>query len=232
LTGRRSWLPNGQISEPDAIRWFGALLFVWGIALVTGLYALVRRLRSAVAQRRTDARLVLALVCIVSFTGWSAPLNWSNVYETPLALSLALLAISMAVATISKGERERATLHFMCGALAGLGIVNLALLAVVWSPAMSRSWSQEGYIEDQFKSVSIHGCARLKPRIMETARMCGISEPDKAHAVLIDELTYFAYMKSHLPQHRSGSKGIWTGKYGDTVTYLRSRNSDGILVGC
>ncbi len=227
-----SWLPEGQISRPDAIRWYGALLFVWGVALVTGLYALVKSLRSALAQRRIDARLVLALTCIVSFMGWSATQNWSNVYETPFALSLALLAIILAVAAISMGERERATLNFMCGTLVGLGIVNLALLAVVWSPAMSRAWSQEGYIEDQFNSVSIHGYGKLKPQIMETARMCGIPEPDKAHAVLIDELTYFAYMKSHLPQHRLGSRGIWTGKYGDTITYLKSRKSDGILVGC
>lgn len=49
---------------------------------------------------------------------------------------------------------------------------------------------------------------------------------------MIDDVTYFAFIRSRLPQHQLGVIGGWNGEIKDPVGYLKSRNSDGAVVSC
>ena len=79
---------------------------------------------------------------------------------------------------------------------------------------------------------------RLRQEIDGAAPLCAIPEPERAQGVLLDEVTYFAYMESRLPHHRLGvftqlnGDPLWNGEIDDPVAYLKSRNSDGMIVGC
>jgi hypothetical protein len=62
--------------------------------------------------------------------------------------------------------------------------------------------------------------------------MCGVDEPDSIRGLVVDDLTYFAYMTSWRPLHRLGVLRVWNGSITDPIAYLRARSSSGIVVGC
>jgi len=134
-------------------------------------------------------------------------------------------------------------------ARSGAGLVRKRMTAAIWvmgvlaiaspiavtstyGPSLVRAAGERGYLEKQPFSLSIFGYASVRPEILATARLCGIDDPAKANALLIDDLTYFAVMKSRLPQHRLGVLGMWHGKIDDPIAYLKSRGSDGAILGC
>ncbi|NYH96007.1 hypothetical protein [Novosphingobium marinum] len=227
-----SWLPAEQVTKAESLRWYLSLVIVWSGVLLIGLVAFVAAAVRAWRARAIPAPLVFAVAALVSFVGWTASQNWSNIYETTFVIPLLLLAVLLSLATAPKAGRARSIFEVSAVGVGLLALVNVALLGTVWAPGMARAFGQAGYIEDQPLSVSIRGYRQIEPKILETGRMCGIPEPENARAVLVDELTYFAYMESRLPQHRLGAFSHWNGDLQDPVGYLKSRDSDGIVVGC
>jgi hypothetical protein len=50
--------------------------------------------------------------------------------------------------------------------------------------------------------------------------------------LLVDDVTYLALQRDTLPLHRLGVLSVWNDGIDDPVAYLRSRGSDGVVVGC
>ena len=49
---------------------------------------------------------------------------------------------------------------------------------------------------------------------------------------MVDDVTYFSFIHSKLPQHQLGVIGGWNGDIKDPIGYLKSRHSDGAVVSC
>ncbi len=84
----------------------------------------------------------------------------------------------------------------------------------------------------QPNSVSAFNYDRVRPRIEAAARLCRLPPPERARALVMDDVTYYHVIRSYLPQHQLGVFGGWKGTQDDPLAYLRSRRSDGVLVSC
>jgi hypothetical protein len=226
------WLERGQMSESLGFVVFLLLIAIWAMALVAGVAALVAGLIDAWRKRRIDPRLVLSLACLIAIVGWNATQNWVNAYEAPFVLVTMLIAIVLAFSADPRPARRRGWVEKVTAGLAVLALLNPLALAAIWSPSMARAASQPGYIEKQPYSVGLFGYAQMRKDIEAAAKLCRIPAPAKAQGLLLDEVTYFAWMESRLPQHRLGVLSVWNGEIDDPVAYLKTRKSDGMLLGC
>lgn len=238
------WLPAGQIDASGAKGWSTFLVWCWGAALAAGTAALlvagwqhVRRWRSVGGERLPFAwglepRLVMAALLLITALGWSATQIVRNVYEASFVPPLLMLAVLLALSAPEQKRWLLAGQGMLASALALSALVSVPLIATLWGPSLIRSSKEVGYIAWQPYSVPPFGFTELKLRILALSRQCGIPEPSRANAVMIDEATYFAFMESHLPQHRLGVLSIWNGSITDPVAYLKSRGSDGAILGC
>jgi hypothetical protein len=227
-----SWLPPHQLTKAAAWTWFRVMSFAWQVAFLAGLvclaFAIVQRLRS----RSFDRRIALAIALMGSAMVWGASQLFRNDYEASFVLPIMMLAILLALASPS-GSRHRMG-GAMLGAMLGLlAIGSQALVAKTFAPSLANANRQEGYIREQPFSVATFGFDRLKPDIVAVAASCGISGKQRHRALLVDDLTYFAFVRSaYLPQHRLGVFSVWNGTISDPISYLRSRGSAGGVVGC
>lgn len=238
------WLPAGEIDAADVERWSTFLVWCWGAALAVGTVALlvagwqqVCRWRGSGAARLPFAlglepRIVMAALLLVTVAGWSATQIVRNVYEASFVPPLLALAVILALTAPQPKRWLLVGEGVLALALAVCALVSVPLVANLWGPSLAHSARETGYIARQPYSVPPFGYAALKPRILALSQQCGIPEPRRARAVMIDEVTYFAFMESRLPQHRLGVLSIWNGSITDPVAYLKSRGSDGAILGC
>lgn len=226
------WLPAGQVSPAARLGWVAYVFACWTMATAIAALGLLHGVRQAIARRRADPRLVVAVLLLAAAAGWCATQVTRNVYEATFVLPLLMLALILAIAARPASEDSGALRDRMAALLGVAAVVSMVLVAVQWQPALKRANAQTGYIAEQPYSMSVFGYARLEPQILAAARKCGIGTPAAARALLIDDLTYFPFMASKLPQNRLGVFGIWRGTIRDPAAYLQSRGSDGIIVGC
>lgn len=226
------WLPPYLISDAASFRWFLALVSVWFIALGTMLLALFAPLRRMLTERTWEPRAILAIMLLGTVLAWSATQSIRNVYEASFVLPLVVLAIILAHSANMPERRPARLLQGLAVLLGVFGLLNIAGVASIYGPSLLRASGERGYIAGQPNSLSVFGYGQIAPRIAETARLCGLPEPEAAHALMIDELTYFPYMQSRLPQHRLGVLSTWKGSITDPVAYLRSRGSSGAVLAC
>lgn len=226
------WLPVGQVDEQGVTAWAIALCGIWALTLVVAAAALALAAWQSWKARRIEPRIVVSLALLAAVLGWSATQAIRNFYEAGLILPLWMLATVFALAAPAKEKICGATLALLGATLGVCAWISIPLIGALWAPSLARSNMQVGYIDEQRNSVPVFGYAALEPEILATARLCSMPEPSRARAVMIDDLTYFTYMKSKLPQHRLGVTGLWKGSITDPVAYLKSRGSSGIIVGC
>ncbi|GGC31686.1 hypothetical protein GCM10011371_18930 [Novosphingobium marinum] len=226
------WLAYDQIDGATSYKWFLALTLAWGATMAIALVSLVVSAGRSAMRRRVDVRIVLALFVLAAVLGWGSTQLIRNVYEAGFVLPLLALAIVLAMSCIPEKGWLRTLAEVAAVLVALAAIVSPVLIARIWWPSLDHARQQTAYIDRQPFSTPLFGYDEVRGQIMATARMCRIPEPEKARAVGVDEITYFAYMKSHLPQHRLGLFQIWTGALEDPVAYLKERNSDGVIVGC
>jgi hypothetical protein len=227
-----AWLPYDQITQTGTVRWGILLLGAWiGIAFFT-IIGLVLGVKATLRERFSDPRPLLSLILLMTVAGWSAAQATRHVYEAILIVPLLTLAAVLAMSS-AKPDGRLLAIRNVLAAFLGLGaMISVAITAELWRPSLMRSNAQSGYIAEQPASVPVFGYSSVKPEILAAARQCGIPEPGKAKRLMIDDLTYFPFMQSKLPEHRFGLIGIWQGTVSDPIAYLKSRGSDGIIMGC
>ena len=227
-----AWLPEEQVTPDTYASWGLNLFALWALAMLTGLIALVSAVITCWRQRRIDPRPIMAIALMAAVLGWSATQSIRNFYEAGFVLPLLALAITFALSGPGQLGVTRKLATVLAGVIAAAAVISPLLIAQIWAPSLQRAAQHPGYAIDQRHSISVFGYADVKPQIMAAARLCGIPEPKQANAVMIDDLTYFAFMESRLPQHYLGVVSVWRGSITDPVAYLKSRQSDGAIVGC
>jgi hypothetical protein len=226
------WLPQGQVSQAVSSHWKTALRCLWLAAFGLGLLSLPVAARRALHERRLDPRLVLFVCLLVTLLGWAATRLVRNFYEASFMLPLLMIAVLLAVSAATGTRWLRSAGTAVALVIGAAGLVSIPLTVAIWKNSLIQSWLQEGYIRDQGHSVAFRHFNHTRREIRATAQLCHIPPPAKAQGLMLDDLSYFPYMTSHLPQHQLGVIGLWKGTITDPVAYLRSRGSDGMLVSC
>jgi hypothetical protein len=226
------WLAPHQLGYGLSLVWALGLILAWGAAVLLGFVCLFRGGERAWRARRLDARLALAIVTLACLLAWSATQTIRNTYEASFVLPLAMIAVILVLPSLDAGERLARWSRLLATIVGLCALVSMAGVAVVFGPSLARANAQAGYIAEQPLSVPVFGYARLKADILAAGRKCGIDDPARANALMLDDLTYFAFMQSRLPQHQLGVLGLWRGSITDPIAYLRSRGSDGAVLGC
>lgn len=238
------WLVPGQISAQAGLGWARGLALLWLAVLLAAAWRLLLAALEAVRERRIEPAAVLSGCLFVTAIGWSALQVRRNTYEAgfvlPLLMMAVVLALSVRLRRDDEGAANRRAGHWLAPwlsvpaiAAGAAGILSVPAVGAIYGPSLVGALSAPAYILPQQRySLSLGGYGAAKEEIRAAARLCGIPPAGRARALMVDDLTYLAYVRSHLPQHRLGVVGEWRGRIDDPVAYLKSRGSDGIIVGC
>lgn len=226
------WVEPDQIGQHHSSMWNRALIMTWWGAFLLALFCLGARAVTAWRERNLDPRLVFSGALLVTVLGWSATQAHRNVYEAIFVLPMMMLAIVFALSGNAPGSRKALWTKALALVVGVGGIASMLAVATIYAPSLARANRQVAYIAAQPFSQPAFGYASVKQDILGAAKLCGIADPAKAQGLMIDDVTYFAFMESRRPQHYLGVIGLWRGKIDDPMAYLRSRGSSGMIVGC
>ena len=111
-------------------------------------------------------------------------------------------------------------------------LISQALVIGASAGPLYRAATASAYPPGQPFSVSMGDYAAVERDIGRAMHGAGIATDRPLKRLLVDDLTYLALQEHRLPLHRLGVLSVWTGSITDPVAYLRSRGSDGVVVGC
>ena len=226
------WLPADRIGGAGTSLWYAALTLLWLAALSIAAVGLVKRLVDAARERRVDEQALVALGLLASALGWIALQQVINVYEAifvvPLLLTVLVLGLGLLEPHAARGM-ERALRSFAV-IVSAAGIGSVAAIAAIYGPALVSARFERGYLLQQPSSVSLVGYRQTKATILAAGQACGITPGPGTNRLLIDDVTYFAYMRTRLPDHviMPGSKMPSP----DHPTYMKAMHSSGAVLSC
>ncbi len=230
------WLPNDRISQPMMTLRYMAMSLAWNAAMLIGLICLVRALQLCWRERRLDLATAAPVVLAGLVLVWGMSQRVKNDYEIMLVLPmLALFCIySLSAASWSPARaRQLGIVATLAVAVSFAGQIDIARR---YLPSLSRAAAQPGYVEGQHTSLSAYGYSAIRGQILATARQCGIGTHGGPHGrarhPLVDDATYFAMTDSWQPLHYLAVMGQWRGTIRDPLAYLKSRGSEGMILGC
>lgn len=224
-----AWLPSDTIGAPAARWWRKAILLCWDAALLLGLGLLAR---ATWRERRWDPWLLLSAGLAATVLLWGAMQLNKNAYEAALTLPVLILALVLAVRAAGLGDVALRWIGRAGWVLSLFSLANMLGVAALYGPRLWNAAAQPGYVAGQPYSLNAWHYGAARESVEAAARACGIRTDRGSQAVLIDDLTYFAMMRSFRPLHRTGVLSDWNGSITDPAAYLRARHSSGILLGC
>lgn len=224
------WLPPGLISYEHSFLWFLVLVILWSMALLASLDCLVTAALRGWRERKLDARVILSCVLLVTVLAWSASQGFRNDYEALFVVPMVVLAVVLALSTHAGGGRFASTIKALPVIVGVLGIVSVALVTAIYGAPLARTVHARGEIADQPHSIGLFGYAGLRRDMLAAARKCGITDPNDRQALALDDVTYFTFMQSRIPDHSTAAFPEITRQ--DPLAYLRAIKSQGIIASC
>jgi hypothetical protein len=210
-----------------------------GLIATSGFGAFLVVLAESLRRHRISiAACALASVWALLFASLLAR-AWRSDYEEtlvePLLGLVSILSIWVAREPLRRwfgaaGFRRAASSAFRVALL--LSILSQIALIAGYTRYAAGSWITPGYAQGQKWSVANFGYGKLEPQIIETAAKCGIN-PNHAHHLVVDELTYFSFRQTHQPFLMTYlDENLWGWGIGDVRALLRREKSSGMVVGC
>lgn len=226
------WLPPNLVTLREEVDWSLSICAIWLVATAAFVASLALGALKGLRDHHFDRKLAMAVLLFGAAVVWSATQTIKNVYDATFVLPMVALAFVFSFSVLSSKIQLNRFISRFAVVLGGVAIVSQLLVAKIYLPTLWRMFQENGYLPRQPNSVAVRGFSELMPDILGAAAKCGISEERRPKGLLIDELTYFAFMKSYRPQHRLGVFSDWKGSITDPVAYLRNIDSDGVIVGC
>lgn len=231
------WLPAGLISEEEMHGWQGGMAAVWGVALGAAIIASLLMGWRAWREKVLPPELVLGWGLLGVASVWCISQRVRHVYESSFVMPLVMLGIILLLAAPHGSLRLRKAVAVLALGTGPLLLLSVALVARDFGPALWQATHARGDLPDQPYSVPVFGYGgggqSESAQITTLARACRLPDWPKAQALLIDDITYFAAMRSRLPDHQLAVLvPRMNGVIEDPLDYLRARGSSGILVSC
>jgi hypothetical protein len=225
-----AWLPYDRISAAHSFAWFLATVAVWAAALVAALYCLLLAGQRAWRERQVDRVAAVSAALFATVLGWSAA-GFVSFYEASFAVPMMVLGLVLALSTWRGSERFAGGIRLAAAGLGLIGVISVALVATMYGPPLVAASHERGYVKAQRLSVSAFGYPEVRREALAAARKCGIGDPAAADRLVIDDTTYFAFMRSHMPDHLYGlTNPVLSAR--DPIAYLRSIRSGGVVASC
>ncbi|HWK41271.1 MAG TPA: hypothetical protein VNR60_05005 [Croceibacterium sp.] len=228
-----NWLPPEMFSG-TVTSVVGIFLYMgWLAAFALAVLALARYFSGRGWRGLTEPRVPIIFAIFSCVLVWGASQLNKNAYEAAHVLPMALVAFALAW-SLPKTDRfmtSRIEAALPLAFVTAAGLSQLLVLSASAAP-LFRSAQTPGYPERQPFSVSIAAYDTVRRDIEQAMDQAGIPSDRPLHRLLIDDLTYLALQRHRLPLHRLGVLSTWNGSIDDPVEYLRSRDSDGVVVGC
>ncbi|HVF83247.1 MAG TPA: hypothetical protein VM913_03635 [Sphingomicrobium sp.] len=225
------WLPPVSVTPLDWILAIG-IPFAWFAGIALAAACLVRAATSQRHGALPMRLLVLGVTIVVVLAVWGFTQVHRNFYEAGLFLPMLLIAIILLVRGANLPENALSKVGRAAAVAAALGAFSQLVVISKYMPSLLGSARQAGYIDAQRHSISPFGYAALEQQIIATGKLCGIDPQQRLRSLLIDDLTYFAYMRSYRPLHHLGIVSIWNGEIRDPLAYLKQQGSSGAVLGC
>ena len=226
------WLPNYRITEAEMVLRFLPLNFAWNAAMLLGLVCLIRALHSRWRKRRIDLATAAPPMLAGLVLVWGMSQRVKNDYEITVMLPAIALFALLSITAIAWPAARTRQLGIAAAVLLAVSLAGQIDVARRYLPPLARAAMQPGYVKDQPTSTSVYGYGTIRGKILATARQCGIGTRGRAQHPLVDDATYFAMAGSWQPFHRLGVLSHWNGSIKDPLAYLKSRGSEGMIVGC
>lgn len=226
------WLPRDQISRPAMIKRFIVMNFAWHAAMLVSLICLVRALLRRWRERRIDLATVAPVILGGLVLVWGFSQQVKNDYEIKIVLPMLALFCVYSLSLARWSPRQGKWFGIAATLAVALSIAGQIDIAMRYMPPLARAAGRPGYVEGQRASVSVFGYHAIRGQILATAHMCGIGSHGRAVHPLLDDVTYFAMEDSWQPFHRLAVLENWKGSIRNPLAYLKSRGSDGLVMGC
>ncbi|MGV3553791.1 MAG: hypothetical protein ACO1OD_00895 [Croceibacterium sp.] len=225
-----NWIPPDMF--PGHVTSIAGLFVLagWLTAFALVASALLRHFKATGWRGLGEPQVLIAGAIVGCVLVWGASQLIKNVYEAahtlPMLLMACVLTWSLPAAVPSRASRAL-PLAFVTGMLISQALVVGASAGPLW-----RASQTPAYPQGQPFSVSVSGYADVRRDIGRAMQASGMGAHRPLQRLLVDDLTYLALQEHRLPLHRLGVLSVWTGSITDPVAYLRSRGSDGVVVGC
>lgn len=226
------WLPHGIFPPWLSIAFFVVIASLWTAAMILSLIALERFVVGAKRDALREPRVVLALTILAVTVIWGASQPIKDVYEAAHIVPLLSIFLVLCLTLPVKWPVSGAAFASVSAGAVTLAILSQAIVLSLLLPPFIAVAQSPGYISNQPYSISIAGYAGIRRDIFAAMSASGIPTDRRLNRLLVDELTYLALQDSRLPLHRLGVLSTWNGEINDPIDYLRSRNSDGVVLGC
>lgn len=227
-----NWLPQGLISEAEAIIRYVPMNLAWNALMLISAICLFHALRQRWRERRLDLAVAVPLIAAGLVLVWGFSQRFKNDYEImfvmPLIALFGLFSLT-AIGWTDERKRQMRTAAILLVAISLAGQIDIARRLL---PPLFKAAQHPGYIDGQKVSVAAFNYSAIRGPIRQTARMCGIGTRGPAQRPLVDDVTAFAFTDSWRPMHYLGVIGMWRGSIRDPIAHLRSRGSEGLIMGC
>ena len=225
------WLPVVPTSYELRASWQVVIVLGWEAAAIAGLVGIGRAAWRAWRERRLAAAPVMAAAIVADVLLWGATQLVQNAYEAALILPLLIMAILLALPfappVVLRWAIRGSTV------LAAAALASEIVLVATYGPALKAASAEVGYTDAQPFSFSPWTWPRARAEVLAAGRACGIDPArSRPHHLLIDDVSYLAYLRSDRPLHRTALLAPWNGSIADPVAYLRGLGSSGGVVQC
>jgi hypothetical protein len=228
ITPMSNWLLPGLVGKSTQIVWTVGMVALW----LSGFVLMVWTLVSALWRRRMSRPLWLAVVTLACVSVWCVSQVVRNVYEASFVLPLLTLAYALALSSWLP-DRMPKTLRRIATTV-GLALpVSVVAILAIYGPSLLAATGEGAYLPGQPYSVGLGHYDSLRREILAVAASCGIRLQNHPTGLLVDDVTYFTFMDTRLPDHKiSVLEPQWSGSLHDPLAYLRARHSSGAVVAC
>lgn len=224
------WLPGGVLSHGVALTWTIGIMAAWVACLLLAAGILIGKVTWTRPLALRPALLPLTIIACVMI--WSMFQINRNVYESALTVPLTIISFVLIFSLVDLPPRNPKLLRAVAGLCVALSISSTVLVFCFYTPVLWESSKTAGYLGKQKYSMSPYGYSAIHAQIVSAGRLCGHHDDAGTKSLLVDDLTYLAYMNSWRPLHRNGVLSDWNGSVGDPVRYLRTHHSSGAVIGC
>lgn len=226
------WLPQGLIDETGATIRYLPMNLAWNALMLIGLVCLLRALLLRWREKRIDFAVAAPVVIAGLVLVWGMSQRVKNDYEIMTVMPMIALFGLFSLTAIGWTERRTRQLRIAAVALVAVSLIGQIDVIRRLAPPLYQAAQTPGYVAGQKTSVSGYGYSAIRSQIRQTAKQCGIGTQGRARHPLVDDVTAFAMTDSWQPFHYLGVIGQWRGTISDPLAYLKSRGSEGLIVGC
>lgn len=223
-----SWLPPQVFSPGLSLVFRAAMLTIWTAGGGLALWAMVRSIATKGLSQMLDPRRLVALAIVACLLVWGFSQVTKNMYEAAHVLPLAALAIVLMIGSDAAAPSRL---------LGGLATISLAaalisqfVVAALLAKPFTTAAASQGPLPNQPLSLAPFHYGKIRSDIVSAMRAAGMQEP--LERPVIDDASYLALQRSHLPFHVLGVFGSWRGTITDPADFLVRRNSSGIVTLC